>query len=184
MKKAALFLDRDGVINEDLGYVHKVENFHFIDGIFKLCQYARKAGMMIFVVTNQAGIGRGYYTESQFYALTEWMVSRFSEEGVAIDGVYFCPFHPIHGIGEYKIESLDRKPGAGMILRAAAEHNLDLENSILIGDREWDIAAAQNAGIGTSVLLTDQNNPMPPTPDIVVASLHDAVRLLFPQSVE
>lgn len=180
MSKAALFLDRDGVINEDLNYVHRVEDFRFIEGIFPLCRRANRADMSIIVVTNQAGIGRGYYTENQFQDLNQWMVARFLDEGVVIDGVYFCPFHPVHGIGRYQMASEDRKPAPGMILRAGAEHDIDLPRSALIGDKASDIAAAKNAGVGTSVLFSRQLTSSPIEPDLIVGSLEDAASFLFP----
>jgi D-glycero-D-manno-heptose 1,7-bisphosphate phosphatase len=152
--KRALFLDRDGVINEDRPYVHRIEDFHFIDGIFELCRAAIEAGMMIIVVTNQAGIGRGFYTEQQFHVLTDWMTARFADQGVKIDQVYFCPHHPVHGIGDYKRDCGCRKPNPGMILRARDDHGICLRNSILIGDKEWDIVAANAAGVGTSILVS------------------------------
>lgn len=106
IKKRALFLDRDGVINVDTAYVHRPDRFVFIDGIFDVCRHARKLGYLIVVVTNQAGIGRGYYTEHDFATLTNWMQQQFSQQEAHIDHVYHCPYHPVHGIGNYKRESL------------------------------------------------------------------------------
>ena len=94
--RPALFLDRDGVINVENNYVHKIEDFEFIDGIFDLCRLATQFDMAIVVVTNQAGIGRGYYSEAQFQILTHWMKGRFEEERAPISAVYFCPYHPEH----------------------------------------------------------------------------------------
>lgn len=149
MNRPALFLDRDGVINLDHGYVHKSENFQFIDGIFELVAAANRAGYLVVVVTNQAGIGRGYYSESQFHELSQWMRSRFAEHGGQIDGVYFCPYHSEHGIGEYRRESEFRKPAPGMLLQAQSELGIDMEQSILIGDKLSDMAAGRAAGVGT-----------------------------------
>lgn len=146
--RPALFLDRDGVINVDHAYVHRREDFQFIDGIFELCRSARARGHRIFVVTNQAGIGRGYYTEDDFRALTAWMLQRFEAEGAPIDRVYFCPFHPEHGVGAYKVDSPMRKPGPGMIQQAAREFDIDLAASTLVGDMDTDIQAGVAAGIG------------------------------------
>ena len=157
-KRRALFLDRDGVINHDSGYTHRIEDFHFIDGIFDLCRAAQQAGYLIIVVTNQAGIGRGYYTEEDFQVLTTWMVGRFAEEGVTITDVLYCPFHPEHGVGKYKCESADRKPNPGMMLRAAAKYDIDLSQSILIGDNESDMDAAKSANICRHFLFSQ--NPV------------------------
>ncbi|GGB12347.1 hypothetical protein GCM10011491_45260 [Brucella endophytica] len=133
--------------------------------------------MSIFIVTNQAGIGRGYYTENQFHDLTQWMLGCFTAEAITIDGVYFCPFHPTHGVGRYKVESQDRKPGPGMILRASKEYNIDLSKSVLVGDRETDIAAAKRAGVGKSVLFSS-NQILTLKPDFIVDSLRTVKQIL------
>ncbi len=151
--RRALFLDRDGVINIDRGYVWRREEFEFVEGIFDLCRSAAELGYMVFVVTNQAGIGRGYYSERDFLELTDWMRGMFLARGAPIAKVYYCPFHPEHGVGDYKRDSVDRKPAPGMILRAASEFDLDLKNSILVGDREIDIEAGTAAGVGFSLLF-------------------------------
>ncbi|MDR2876541.1 MAG: D-glycero-beta-D-manno-heptose 1,7-bisphosphate 7-phosphatase [Chromatiales bacterium] len=149
----ALFLDRDGVINVEKDYVHRIEDFEFVDGIFELCRAAQARGYLLVVITNQSGIGRGYYSEAQFQELTAWMKNEFSREGVEITRVYHCPYHPDSGIGEYRMESFDRKPNPGMILRAERDLGLDLARSILVGDRVSDMQAAEAAGIGCRVLL-------------------------------
>lgn len=144
----ALFLDRDGVINHDSGYTSDVESFRFIDGIFDVCRAAKKLGYLLIVVTNQAGIGRGYYSEQDFFNLTRWMCDQFEAEGAAISDVYYCPYHSEHGVGDYKKESFDRKPNPGMLLRAAKKHELDLKRSIMIGDKNSDMQAAKGASVG------------------------------------
>lgn len=155
MKKPALFLDRDGVINVDHGYVHTPENFEFVDGIFEVVATAKRAGFLVVVVTNQAGIGRGYYSETQFHALTDWMKARFAERGGQIDAVYFCPCHPEHGIGQYRRESEFRKPAPGMLLLAQRELDIDLSSSIFVGDKASDMQAGRAAGVGRLLLLGD-----------------------------
>ncbi len=156
MIQPALFLDRDGVINVDYAYVHKQEDFDYIDGIFELCRKAKQLGFLIFVITNQAGVGRGYYTEADFLNLTDWMCDVFRNNGVIIDQVYFCPFHPQKGIGEYKKDSPDRKPRPGMILSAAKKYNVDLARSVLVGNKESDIQAGIAAGVECNLLYRDQ----------------------------
>lgn len=153
MSKKALFLDRDGVVNIDHGYVHKISDFDFIDGVFDLALRATKFGYLIIVVTNQAGIGRGLYTEDNFYTLTKWMCRKFELIGVTIDRVYFSPFHPTAGLGKYLKDDFSRKPNPGMILEAELDFNIDLEASILIGDKISDIKAGLSAGIGKNILL-------------------------------
>lgn len=152
--RSALFLDRDGVINHDLGYVYRREEFNFIEGIFDLVRVAKDAGMACVVVTNQAGIGRGFYSEQDFQELTDWMLERFQEEGAGLDAVYHCPHHPEHGLGHYKTVCACRKPEPGMILEAKRTLNLDLERSLLVGDKFSDIAAARAAGVGKALLLS------------------------------
>jgi D-glycero-D-manno-heptose 1,7-bisphosphate phosphatase len=141
----ALFLDRDGVVNEEVGYLHRAEEVRFVDGIFPLCRTATRLGYRLIVVTNQAGIARGYYSEADFHVLMEFMRGQLRAEGVELDAVYYCPFHPEHGIGEYKREHEDRKPGTGMLLRGATEFGVELRESVMVGDRCSDVAAA-NAG--------------------------------------
>lgn len=152
-KAKALFLDRDGVINREKDYVHRVEDFEFVDGIFELCRAAQAQGYLPVVITNQSGIGRGYYSEAQFQELTAWMKREFALHGVEIARVYHCPYHPDAGIGEYRAESFDRKPNPGMILRAEQDLDLDLARSVLVGDRKSDMQAGEAAGVGCRVLL-------------------------------
>ncbi|WP_443640373.1 D-glycero-beta-D-manno-heptose 1,7-bisphosphate 7-phosphatase [Candidatus Njordibacter sp. Uisw_039] len=149
----ALFLDRDGVINIDHGYVHQIDNFEFVDGIFDVVQSACANNFKIVVVTNQAGIGRGLYSERQFHQLTSWMCRKFTKAGAPIDKVYFSPFHPTEGLGEYKKDDFSRKPNPGMILQAEKELCLDLDKSILIGDRSSDIQAGIAAGLGLNIFF-------------------------------
>lgn len=149
-----LFLDRDGVINFDYGYVHQIEKFRFIPGIFDLVRCAKNLGFHIFVITNQAGIGRGYYTETQFLNLSRWMCERFDEAGASITKVYYSPFHPEAGLGKYKKDDFSRKPNPGMILQARTEYNIELGRSILIGDKLTDVNAGIAAGVGKNILVT------------------------------
>jgi D-glycero-D-manno-heptose 1,7-bisphosphate phosphatase len=153
MRGRALFLDRDGIINQDLGHVHRPADFIFQPGIFALCQGAQALGFGLVVVTNQAGIGRGYYTEAQFHELTRWMLDEFRAQGISFVGVEFCPDHPVHGVGRYRRENVRRKPGPGMILDACAAHGLDPARSAMLGDRASDMQAALAAGVGTRLLL-------------------------------
>lgn len=118
MALKAIFLDRDGVINIDAGYVCRISDFIFIEGIFELTHAAIAKGYLVFVVTNQSGIGRGYYSEADFQILTTWMIDRFKSEGVEIKKVFFSPYHPVHGVGQYKKDDISRKPRPGMLLAA------------------------------------------------------------------
>ena len=178
-QRRALFLDRDGVINVDHGYVHEREKFQFIDGIFELVSLAAMRGFLVVVVTNQSGIGRGYYTEQDFLTLMQWMSGEFETRGGKIERVYFCPDHPVHGIGPYKRNSEFRKPRPGMILAAARELAIDLEQSVLVGDNETDIAAGLASGIGCNILLRTGGNPVGKAGNhIVVTSLKEVATYL------
>ena len=158
MSKRALFLDRDGVINTDHGYVYRIQDFEFKNGIFELVQEACERDYWIIVVTNQSGIARGMYTEQEFQTLNDWMVAQFEQAGGAIHRVYHSPFHPIHGIGEFKKDTDCRKPGAGMLLRARDELGLDLTKSVMIGDKVSDMQAAINAGVPNRFLLNSSTS--------------------------
>ena len=174
----ALFLDRDGVINIDHGYVYRPDQFEFVDGVFELCRKAVSLDYLVFVVTNQAGIGRGYFTEKQFHELTDWMCQAFLAQGVKIERVYFCPYHPEHGVGTYKRESACRKPGPVMILQAARDYGLDLAASVLVGDKETDIAAGLAAGVGCNVLYCPGGNAQIPSNAFLTDSLPEIVNRL------
>jgi len=144
----AAFLDRDGVINIDKGYVHKIENFKFKEGIFELLKLLEEKGFKLFVVTNQSGIGRGYYTLKDFEKLTEYMLDELGKREIEIKEVAFCPHHP-----DEKCKC--RKPKPGMILDLAKKYNITLKDSIMIGDKLSDIEAGKNAGIEKNYLVKD-----------------------------
>lgn len=153
MTRCALFLDRDGVINEEVGYLSRAEDVRFVAGLFSLCRTAMRLGYLIVVVTNQSGIARGLYTEAEFAMLMQWMRVELAKEEVEFAAVYHCPYHPEHGVGEYRREHQDRKPGPGMLLRAKREFGVELEESVLVGDRCSDVAAANAAGLRKAFLL-------------------------------
>jgi D-glycero-D-manno-heptose 1,7-bisphosphate phosphatase len=152
-RRRALFLDRDGVVNVEKNYVYRVEDFEFMPGNFELCTCARDLGFVLVIVTNQAGIGRGFYSEEDFQRLTAWMCGEFRARGIEIARVYHCPYHPTAGIGEYRRESFDRKPHPGMFLKARDELGLDMATSVLVGDKDSDMEAGRAAAVGTLVKL-------------------------------
>ena len=153
MSEPALFLDRDGVVNQEIGYLIRPEDVAWVPGIFQLCRTAKKLGYRLVIVTNQAGIARGFYTEQQYHELMQWMRAQFRSEEIHLDGVYHCPYHPVHGVGPWKREHEDRKPGAGMLRRAGRDLRLDLAQSVMVGDRCTDVGAANAAGLRRAFLI-------------------------------
>lgn len=153
--RRALFLDRDGVVNANHGYVHTPEQTDWIPGIFELARVARGRGYLLVVVTNQAGIGRGYYTVAQFQDYTRWMHAQFAAQGAPLAATYYCPHHPQAAVGALKAACGCRKPAPGMLLRAAADLDIDLATSLLLGDALSDIEAAAAAGVGLAILCRD-----------------------------
>jgi D-glycero-D-manno-heptose 1,7-bisphosphate phosphatase len=153
MSNKAVFLDRDGVINIDHGYVHKMEEFDFMPNILELCQHLKQLGYKLIVATNQSGIGRGYYTEDDFLKLSEWMKTQFAESQCPIDALYYSPFHPEKAKHPYLKNSECRKPAPGMLLQAIKDFDLEPSDCVMIGDNETDMQAAKAAGIGRSILL-------------------------------
>lgn len=151
--KKCLFLDRDGIINEDIAYAHKPEQIVFVPGIFQVCRLMQKRGFMIVIVTNQSGIARGYYDEAEFAQLTRWMNQQFIRRGIHISAVYHCPHHPkISGPCHC------RKPNPGMLQQAIKRFNIDPNQSYMIGDKMSDMQAALAAGIKHRILLQSQHN--------------------------
>lgn len=146
MDKKVIFLDRDGVINKEVGYLHKIEDFKFIDGVFDACLDFQSFSYQIIIVTNQSGIERGYYTEEDFQTVTEWMLDQFKQHNIQILDVFFCPHAP-------ESNCSCRKPKPGMFNQANDKYDIDMKNSWMIGDKEADIQAANAAGISNTVLV-------------------------------
>jgi D-glycero-D-manno-heptose 1,7-bisphosphate phosphatase len=181
MSQKAVFLDRDGVINEDHAYVHKIEDFHFIDGVFEACKYFCEQGYLIVIVTNQSGIGRGYYTEEQFHQLNSWMCQEFKRQGVKISQVYFCPHHPKQALPEYLINCTCRKPLPGMLNQAIEAFDIDVSQSVMVGDKISDIQAARAAGVKTAVLVESGqvfDNSTSKLADFVCSSLKNVPNIM------
>ena len=147
MKYKCLFLDRDGVINYDYGHVGSKDRFKFKPGIFNLINKANNLNYLVIVITNQAGIGKGFYSEEEFKKLNKWMLNIFQEKNCYIHDVFYCPYHPTEGKGKYLKECFDRKPMPGMLIKAEKKYNIDLNKSILVGDKHSDIEAGKLAGV-------------------------------------
>ena len=141
-----IFLDRDGVINKDVNYAYKIVDFEFIEGIFDVCISFQNLGYKIIIVTNQSGISRGYYSENDFQTITNWMLAQFKKNDINILDVFYCPHSP---------DSLCncRKPKPGMLLNAKYKHNINMQNSWIIGDKEADIIAGISSGITNAILV-------------------------------
>jgi len=152
-KVPAIFLDRDGTINIDHGYVSESDNFEFIDGVIDAMHELKKMGFALVLVTNQSGIARGMFSEEQFMHLTEWMDWSLADRDVDLDGIYFCPHHPEAVIEELRQVCDCRKPQPGMLLAAQEELHIDMSASYMVGDKLEDMLAGAAAGVGTKVLV-------------------------------
>jgi D,D-heptose 1,7-bisphosphate phosphatase len=152
MNKAAFF-DRDGTINVEVNYLYKIEDFKFIDGVPELIKSFNDSGFKVIVITNQAGIARGFYTENDMHKLHKHINRELSKFGARIDAFYFCPHHP-----DFTGECKCRKPKAGMIEKAIKDFDIDVSKSILLGDKSWDIEAGAKCGIQSYYIDSYMNN--------------------------
>jgi D-glycero-D-manno-heptose 1,7-bisphosphate phosphatase len=147
VRRPAIFFDRDGVLNHDTGYIHRSEEFTWIDGAREAVRWANDNGYYTFVVTNQAGVAHGYYDEDAIRTLHAWMQQELHAEGAHIDAYEYCPFHPNGAVAKYCQDSEFRKPGPGMLKKLMADWPVDVERSLMIGDRPTDMGAAAAAGV-------------------------------------
>lgn len=152
--KKCVFLDRDGNINVEKDYLHKVEEFEFIDGAREAIKLFNDLGYLVVVVTNQSGVARGYYDESSVKTLHDYLQKEVEKIGGHIDGFYYCPHHPEKGIGEYKLDCSCRKPEPGMFLKAQKDLDIDFLSSIMVGDKISDIKAGENLGMRSILVRT------------------------------
>lgn len=170
--RPAVFLDRDGVLNRDHGYVAHAAHFEFLPGIQSALETLQAYGYPLVVVTNQSGIGRGYYSEEDYQSLTHWMRGQLSAAGIELTAIYHCPHAP-------EQDCACRKPAPGMLLQAARQHQLDLARSWMVGDKPSDMTAARRAGVGRTVLVRS-GKPVVDTSeaDAICDSLADFPQLL------
>jgi D-glycero-D-manno-heptose 1,7-bisphosphate phosphatase len=185
--RPAAFLDRDGVINVEVGHLHRIEDFAFVDHAIEGMKRLASSGYTLVVVTNQAGIAKGLYGEPEYRALTDHMLSELGRAGIQVAGVYHCPHHPQGLIARYAQACDCRKPRPGMLLAAARDHHLDLSRSVLIGDKTSDTLAGRAAGLQTTVLV-ETGHALPPDArehaDHCCANLAEAARWLDRQLTE
>ena len=179
MTSGAVFLDRDGVINVDSGYVGDWDSFVFLPGVIQAMRALCDAGYALVIVTNQSGIGRGFYTEEDFQVLTERMCNELSRHGVSIAGVYFCPHLPEAALPQYRKTCDCRKPKPGLIHRALEELDIDLTRSVMVGDKNSDMQAALAAGIPQRYQVV---SGAPYENCIAVTGLPDACRALLSEA--
>ena len=174
-KGRCLFLDRDGIINKDIGYTYKPCDVEFMPGIFQLCKYYQRKGYAIIIVTNQSGIARGYYNEDDFAKLNAWLITQFQQRSIHIRHIYHCPHHPtITG------PCGCRKPQPGMLLTAIKQYQISPKLSIMVGDKLSDMHAAKRAGIAHTILLDNEQRFMikPYIVDVKIRHLSQAIRLI------
>ena len=169
-----IFLDRDGVINKEINYLHKIEDFEFINGIFETCQYLISLNYKIIIITNQSGISRNYYSENDFQNINNWMLSQFKKNDIDILDVFHCPHGP---------NSLCncRKPKPGMLLEAKIKHKINMDDSWMIGDKEADIIAANSAGVYKTILVKSGHkiNEVDSNAKYILKSIHHSVRTIL-----
>ena len=164
-KKRAVFLDRDGTINVEREYLHKIEDFEFIPGTPEAIRALKSAGFLVIVVSNQSGIARGYFDEQAVKTLHRHIQDKLSWHGTSIDAFYFCPHHPTKGVGDHKAVCNCRKGEPGMLLQAAKEHDIDLANSFMVGDKLADVEAGVRAGCQSILVLTGYGRSVSSRPE-------------------
>ena len=169
-----IFLDRDGVINKEINYLHKIEDFEFIDGVFEACQYLQSLEYKIIVITNQSGISRGLYTKNDYQIITKWMVSQFMKNNISILDTFHCPHLPDSGCN-------CRKPKPGMLLNAKNKYDIDMNQSWMIGDKETDITAAISSGINNTILVKSGHkiNEADSRAKFIIDSINQSSQLIY-----
>ena len=180
-KIKAAFIDRDGVINDERNYVHRIEDFTLLPGVAKGLGLLRNAGFLLIVITNQSGIARGFYNEKTLQILHDHMVNQLAELRVVLDAIYFCPHHPTGSVKELACHCDCRKPSPGMLFQAAKDFSLNLPASVLIGDKISDLQAGRRAGVGRVVLVESGHqidSASRKEADAVVSNLLAAAQLL------
>lgn len=161
MKNKAVFLDRDGTINVDHGYVHRIEDFEFLPGVIEALKLLQSKGYLLIIITNQSGIARGYYTEEDYNKLTEYMLDELKKEGIDITDVLYCPHLPDAKIEKYRVDCDCRKPKTGLFQKAIQKWNINISKSIAVGDKARDLSVCETSSckgfLITTAIITDTN---------------------------
>jgi D,D-heptose 1,7-bisphosphate phosphatase len=189
-KNTAVFLDRDGTINEEVGYLDSLDKFKIIPGAYEAIRLINESGIKAVVISNQAGVARGFFTEDFVKITHEHLQTALRQEGAYIDNFYYCPHHPTEGIEPYRQVCNCRKPAPGMLLQAARDLNIDLTRSYLVGDRFRDMEAAKKAGVkrvlvktgyGQELLQDDGSDEETEEskPDFIAADILEAVKWIL-----
>jgi D-glycero-D-manno-heptose 1,7-bisphosphate phosphatase len=184
--RRAVFIDRDGTLNEDIGYVSKPDEFVLYPWAAQAVRLINASELLAVVITNQSGIARGMYTEEMLAEIHSRMIEELTHQGARIDAVYYCPHHPGVGSQHYRLKCDCRKPNPGLLKTAATEHNIDLSRSFVIGDKASDIKLAENSGAHGALVLTGYGRETlahperwPCTPEIVAENVLEAVRQIL-----
>jgi histidinol-phosphate phosphatase family protein len=182
IKQRAVFLDRDGTINEEVGYLSNLDQLSIIPEAFEAVRLMNRRRLQVIVITNQSGVGRGYFDETVVEGIHDHLRAAFLAEGAVIDEFYYCPHHPTEGRGVYLISCSCRKPEPGMLIRAAAERNIDLLHSYMIGDTPKDVLAGKRAGCKGVLVETGYGRDADTTkirPDYTAKDILDATRWIL-----
>jgi len=182
-KNKAVFLDRDGTIIEDTGYISTPAQIKFIPGSIAAIKKLNQAGYKVIVITNQSGVARGLFSEDMLQTIDKVVHRQILNGHAQVDGFYYCPHHPEHGVYPYKQKCDCRKPEIGLIKKAVKEHQIELDGSWLVGDHSCDIAAGQKAGVQTVFVLTGhgakERENLPAKPGHTAADLAAAVKYIL-----
>jgi D-glycero-D-manno-heptose 1,7-bisphosphate phosphatase len=187
----AVFIDRDGTISEEVGYINHTSRFRLFSYSAAAIKQLHENGYLAIVITNQAGVARGYFSEDMVQQIHERMIMEIEAGGAKLDAIYYCAHHPSVGDAPYRLDCDCRKPKPGLLLRAAAEFDINLSNSWMVGDRYSDIELAANAGVKCVLVLSGygrgewehQRNNWPIQPDLVAEDLLEAVSLIASSDV-
>jgi len=191
-RSQAVFLDRDGTISEEVGYLSSIDRFRMLPGAARAIARLNASGLKVIVITNQSGVARGYFPETFLGEVHEKLGVELAREGAHLDGIYYCPHHPDGTIERYRRDCDCRKPGIGLLQRAALEHNLDLPSSFVVGDKYLDVETGFRAGARSVLVLTgygadlyaSESRTWPRQPGHVAKDLAEAVDWILKQTLK